>query len=165
MTHFRKNILAVFSTVMFLSSFMLHAADTNGSTRIAKWKDDKKAAFMLFFDDSMPSHVKNVVPELKARGLTATFYVNPGKGEWQLFKEKWEKEIPAAGMEYGNHTFTHKGVKDMADAEQEFGKCNEVILGIHPDRKSPRLISFGIPGVAKGAWNISDAQMKELYQK
>lgn len=140
-------------------------ADSVGQTRVAKWKDDRKAAFMLFFDDSMPSHVKNVVPELKARGFTATFYVNPGRNEWKLFKDKWEKEIPAAGFELANHTLTHKGVKDMADAEEEFGKAKDAILALYPDRKTPRLLSFGIPGVAKGAWNITDAQRDELLVK
>ena len=154
-----------FSVLFFGTSLSLFAADSVGQTRIAKWKDDRKAAFMLFFDDSMQSQVKNAVPELKARGFTATFYVNPGKGDWKVMKDKWEKEIPADGFEYGNHTYTHKGVKDMADAEEEFGKCKDVILGIHPERKTPRLISFGIPGVAKGAWNITDAQRDELLVK
>lgn len=154
------------AVALFVVGHGIRAAENPiGQTRVAKWKDDRKAAFMLFFDDSMPSHVKNVVPELKARGFTATFYANPGKGEWKLFKDKWEKEIPAAGFEYGNHTFTHKGVKDMADAEEEFGKCKDVILGVHPERKNPRLISFGIPGVAKGAWNITDAQRDELLAR
>ncbi len=157
-------ILAVVA-VSYFSISAWAAENSPGQTRIANWKDDKKAAFMLMFDDSLPSHVKNVIPELKGRGLTATFYVNPGKGEWKLYKEKWEKEIPALGMEYGNHTFTHKGVKDMADADEEFGKAKDVILGIHPERKNPRLISFGIPGVAKGAWNITDAQRDELLRK
>ncbi len=129
--------------------------------RASRWKDDKKAAFLLMFDDSAPSHVKNVVPELTKRGLVGTFYVNPGK--WQN-KDFWEKQCPAMGMEYGNHTMTHKGVRDVADADEEIGKCNEVIMRLFPG-KQPRLISWGLPGVAKGAWNITDEQLKELLAK
>ena len=51
-----------------------------GATRVAKWKDDKTAAFMLMFDDSWPSHFQVAVPALVERDMTATFYINPGKG-------------------------------------------------------------------------------------
>ncbi len=136
-----------------------------GATRIATWKDDKKAAFLLMFDDSMPSHVKNVVPELKKRGMLGTFYINPGKGEWRAFQAAWEKEFPAAGMEYGNHTFTHKGMRSVENGDEELGKCNDVIHNLYPDRKRPRLISFGRPGVKKEDWLITDEQLKHLLAK
>ena len=88
-----------------------------GATRIAQWKDDKKAAFLLMFDDNMPSHVKNVVPELKKRNFTGTFYVNPGKQPF--WTAVWEKDIPAAGMVLANHTLHHTGAKDLAGLEEE----------------------------------------------
>ena len=146
------------------ASFAIHAEqpDAPGATRIARWKDDKKAALMLMFDDSAPTHVKFVFPELKKRGMIATFYVNPGK--WAQFKNAWETEIPAAGMEYGNHTWTHKGVRDVPDAEDEIGKCTETIQHLFQGT-TPRLISYGQPGVPKGAWNINDAQLKEILTK
>ncbi len=136
-----------------------------GETRVARWKGDKKAALLLTFDDSLASHVKNVIPELKKRGMVGTFYVNPAGGQWKARKDAWEKEIPTTGMEYGNHTMTHKGVRDVADAEEEIGKCNEVILRLFPQAKQPRLISFGIPGVPKGAWNITDEQLRVILAK
>lgn len=135
-----------------------------GTTRIAQWKGDRQAAFLLMFDDSAPSHVKNVIPQLTQRGLTGTFYVNPGKGEWKAFKDKWEKEFPKLGIEYANHTSTHKGAKDVADAEQEILDCNRAILAAVPG-KEPRLISFGVPGVKPGAWNVTDQQLSELLAR
>ncbi|HYG75729.1 MAG TPA: polysaccharide deacetylase family protein [Planctomycetota bacterium] len=152
---------------LFLCTLSLacSGAETAGSTRVAKWKFDKAAAFMLMFDDSMTTQVKNVVPELKGRGLIATFYVNPGGGGWKLQKDAWEKTIPEAGMEYGNHTFTHKGILDMADGTEEISKCNDVINSILPGRKKPRLISFGVPGVPKEKWKITPEQLKELLAK
>ncbi len=135
-----------------------------GATRIARWKDDKKAAFLLMFDDSAPSQVKNVLPELVKRGLIGTFYVNPGKGEWKVFKDAWEKEFPAAGMEYGNHTWTHKGARDVANLEEELVQSNEMIMRLFPG-KSPRLISFGRPGVPKEAWNITPEQLAQALVK
>ena len=159
----RWTVVLCFSTTLFLN--VSCAAAEPGETHVARWMHDKKAALLLMFDDSMPSHVKNVVPELKKRGLVGTFYVNPGKGEWGTFKNAWEKEIPAAGMEYGNHTHTHQGILSMDGGEQEIGKCNEAIQKVFPERKSPRLISFGVPGVKKGAWLITKEQLKELLDK
>ena len=135
-----------------------------GKTRIARWKDDKRAAVLLMFDDSVPSHVKNVVPALKKRDMTATFYVNAGTGHWQALRDAWEKKIPAEGMEYGNHTMTHKGARDVAHAEEEIRESNEVILGLFAG-KQPRLLSYGQPGVPKGAWNITDDQLKPILAK
>ncbi len=135
-----------------------------GQTRIARWKDDKQAAILLMFDDSSSTHVKYVLPELKKRGLIATFYVNPGNERWRVSADAWEREIPAAGMEYGNHTMTHRGVRDVADAEQEIRQSNETIMRLVPGSR-PRLISWGQPGIKKEAWNISDQQLNELLAK
>src|SRR5215218_1738485 len=122
--------LIVLAACLSLSSDTLaeeNASDI-GKARIARWKDDKKAAFLLMFDDSIPSHIKVVFPELQKRGFVGTFFVNPGRGEWQPFRDQWEKELPAAGMVYANHTMTHQGVRDLANAEEEIAQCNEVIL-------------------------------------
>jgi len=135
-----------------------------GETKIAKWHDDKKAVFLLMFDDSWPSQWQVALPALVDRGLIATFYVNPGKGEFLKFKEKWTKDMIDAGMVLGNHTMTHKGVADMADAEQEIGGATKAILEMTPD-ETPRLLSFAMPGVGPGKWNISKEQYSELLAK
>ena len=69
----------------------------------------KTAAFLLMFDDGWPSHWQVAVPALVARQMTATFYINPAKGEFRKFEAKWSNEVWRAGMAYGNHTMTRKG--------------------------------------------------------
>jgi peptidoglycan/xylan/chitin deacetylase (PgdA/CDA1 family) len=140
-------------------------ADRPGQTRVARWKDDRKAAFLLMFDDSVPSHVKNAVPELKKRGMVGTFYINPGAGHSKAFKDAWEKEIPAAGMTYGNHTMTHAGAHDTNHFDEQLRGCSETILRIFPDPKGPRLLSYGRPGVKKEDWRITGAEEKQLLEK
>lgn len=140
-------------------------AERPGQTRVARWKDDKKASFLLMFDDSVPSHVRNAVPELKKRGLVGTFYINPGTGHYKAFKDAWEKEIPAAGMAYGNHTMTHAGARDVNHFDEQLRGCNEAILRIFPDPKGPRLLSYGRPGVKKEDWRITGAEEKQLLEK
>ena len=46
-----------------------------GDTAVARWKDDRQAAFLLMFDDGWPSHWQVAVPELAKRGMIATFYL------------------------------------------------------------------------------------------
>ncbi len=146
---------------LFLMASQVRAAEP---VRIAKWKDDKPAAFMLLFDDSMTSHVKYVVPELLKRKMIGTFYVNPGGGGWAVQRKAWEKDLPAAGMVYANHTLTHKGVRDVAQAHEEIGQCNDAIHRVMGHRK-PTLVSFGTPGVAAGAWNLTPQQQAEVLKK
>lgn len=138
----------------------LRAADE--AVRIAKWKDDKKAAFALMFDDSMTVHIKNALPELKKRNLVGTFYVNPGSGQFKAYKGAWEKDIPAAGGVLANHTFTHKGAKTPENLEEEITLANDAIRAIDP---KATLISFGIPGVKQGDWAVTKEQLAEALKK
>ncbi len=148
------------------ATFAAAAAEEGGpgATRIAHWKGDKTAAFMLMFDDSAMSQVKIAVPELVKREMVGTFYVNAGSGQYSALKDDWEKKLPALGMEIANHTFTHKGAVDVAALEEELAKNNEVIYRVVSGGK-PKLVSFGIPGVDPGKWNISKAQLAEELPK
>lgn len=127
------------------------ASSDPGDTRIAKWQDDKKAAFLMMFDDCCPSHVDNVYPELQKRKMTGTFYVIPNKPERLARLAFWEKEAPSSPyVVYGNHTLNHNAFTDAANAEAEIVGCNEFILRLMPG-KNPRLISYATPGGAKHA--------------
>jgi peptidoglycan/xylan/chitin deacetylase (PgdA/CDA1 family) len=130
-----------------------------GTTRIARWKGDRTAAFLLMFDDSWPSHFQVAAPALAARGMTATFYINPGKGEYRKFAGEWETNVWRQGMAYGNHTFAHASVTNAAQAEQVIAACNDEILRIVPG-PVPRLISYGQPGVKE--WRVTPDEMKPL---
>ncbi len=116
-----------------------------GETHVAKWKGNKKAAFLLMFDDGWPSHWQVAVPELVKRGMVATFYIVPKKGEYSKFEKEWKKVVEQ-GMALGNHTMTHDGFQGPEDAETEVGGCTRYLLDFVPG-KNPRLISFGLPGV------------------
>lgn len=156
-------IVGRLALVLSLLSFPAMAGQP-GQTRIATWKDDKAAAFLLMFDDSWPSHWQVAAPELLKRGMVATFYINPGKGEYKQFAKEWEQNLWRQGMVYGNHTMTHKGVHDMDEAEREIGGCARVIRGIvgWPETK---LVSYGQPGVGPNDWKIDAAALEGLLKK
>jgi peptidoglycan/xylan/chitin deacetylase (PgdA/CDA1 family) len=164
-----KNFLtkAGIVAVMMLAALARPAAAAEaaraGDTTVLKWRDGKKAVFLLAFDDSCRSHVTNVIPELKKRGMAGTFYIVPGKGPFQSERKAWEKELPGSGVEYGNHTFTHGGATNAAQLDAELAGCSEVIQACYPDRKQPRLVSFGRPGGVP--WTVSDHEKEEALAK
>ncbi|OYT99000.1 MAG: hypothetical protein CFE40_09450 [Burkholderiales bacterium PBB1] len=135
-----------------------------GGTRIARWKDDRTAAFLLMFDDSLLSHWQVAAPELFKRSMIATFYINPGKAEYQKFAARWEDELWKQGMVYGNHTMTHQGFADLEGAEREIGGCADIIRRIVPGPER-RLLSFGKPGLPPGRWNISAQDFAALLRR
>lgn len=153
-------------SLALVAALAVPAAAADGDTRIARWKDDKAAAIILMFDDSCVSHVKNVVPELSKRGLTGTFYINPGSGQYGANRQAWEKDIPAAGFELANHTLTHKGGPTSAAVVQEIVDCNLAIRAATPALPWPRLVSWGQPGgVKKEMWPISKDELAAALQE
>lgn len=119
---------------------------TTGQAKVLKWRDNAKAAFYLAFDDSCPTHLTNVIPELTRRGMTGTFYINPGNGPYQAKRQEWEAVAKLPGIELVNHTFNHKGAPTLEVFREDVIKCNEVLKTLYPERPWPRLISFGKPG-------------------
>jgi len=150
-------------TCMALLLSPLTALAEPGATRVAQWKDDKKSPFMLMFDDACPSQVFHAVPELKKRGMAATFYNYPGAGHYLADKSVWETTVPAMpGIAYGNHTINHKGFASVADAEKEIADANAVIMRLFAG-KTPRLVSYADPGGVKNA--ISGAEIDAILAK
>lgn len=136
-----------------------------GDTKVARWKDDRTATFLLMFDDGWPSHWQVAIPEMQKRGIVGTFYINPEKGEYKKFEEKWTTEIPETGVVvFGDHTMTHQGVKDVEHAEYEIGECAKYIRNVTKKPK-PELLSYAQPGVGPGKWNLSDEDTKVILKK
>ncbi len=139
------------------------AASANEGTQILKWKDGKKAAFMLGFDDSAPSQLQNVVPELEKRKIIGNFYLVTGNGLYAALKRRWEAAAKSPYVVVANHTFTHKGVNNAEEMEPELAKCNEVLDALHPERKQPHLLGFGKPGGVP--WKVTPEEQRVALEK
>ena len=87
---FSSHLAGLLLLASVASGLVAHAAEV-GETKILKWKDGKTAVFLLAFDDSCPTHLTNVIPELEKRGIVGNFYVVPGKGTLPPKKAQWEK--------------------------------------------------------------------------
>ncbi len=128
-----------------------------------KWKDGKKAVFMLAFDDGCPSQLKNVIPELEKRKIAGTFYLYPAAGQYLAQKEKWAEAVKSPYIVVANHTFTHKGVKNAAELDVELAKCNEALYALYPDRPTPRGLAFGTPGGVP--WEVTKEEFDTALAK
>ena len=134
-----------------------------GDTQVTKWQHGKKAVFMLAFDDSAPSQLKNVIPELEKRKLIGTFYLVTGNSLFANLHLKWELASKSPSVEVANHTFTHRGVANAEELDPELAKCNEVLLKLHPERPQPRLIGYGQPGGVP--WKVTKDEVKTALAK
>ncbi|WAC20604.1 polysaccharide deacetylase family protein [Luteolibacter sp. SL250] len=134
-----------------------------GETQVLKWKDGKKAVFLLAFDDSCPTHLTNVIPELEKRSIVGNFYIVPGKGTLPPKKAQWDKVVSSPVVALQNHTFTHVGATDVAQLDEEFAKANEAIKAFTPGKKWPRLIGYGQPGGVP--WKVSKEEVATLLAK
>ena len=158
-----RHLFSGFTLLFALFLPVTSACAVVGDTQVAKWKDDRTGVFMLMFDDGWPSHFQVAVPELEKRGLVATFYICPDKGEFKTMAKEWDK-VAATKMVLADHTMTHRGVKDLANAEHEIGDCAAIVRKLQPGKEN-RLVSFGMPGVGPNDWNITGDQLKELLTK
>jgi hypothetical protein len=131
--------------------------------QVLKWKDGKKAVFMLAFDDSCASQLKNVVPELDKRKIVGNFYLVTGNSLWASLRTKWEAAAKSPYVAVANHTFTHKGATTPEVLDEELAKCNEVLYKLHPERKQPYLLGYGQPGGVP--WTVTKEQVKDALKK
>src|SRR3954467_7929180 len=106
-------------TLLPLLTLGLGLVAADADTQVLKWKDGKKAVFILSFDDSCQSQLNNVVPELNKRKLTGTFYLVMGGGVHAGRKKDWEAAVKSPYIVDANHTFTHKGVKSVEELDGE----------------------------------------------
>lgn len=128
------------------------------SPTVTPFAFNKKAAFSLEFDDSMVSQIKNVLPLLAQYRFPATFYINPGRNDYD--KAVWEKQVPAAGHELADHTMHHRDTVGAEQAASEIGDCAKVIERVH---RRPLLTVFGTPGGV--TWEIPPADFRRILRE
>ena len=157
----RNVAVLTLASVTWVSGFT--AVKAEDGTRVLKWKDGKKAAFMIAFDDSAPSQLKNVVPELEKRKIVGNFYLVTGNTLYAALRRQWEAAAKSPYVAVSNHTFTHKGVNSAEELEPELAKCNEVLYKMHPELKQPHLVGFGRPGGVP--WKVTPEEQRAALEK
>lgn len=77
---------------------------------VCKWRDNKRAAIALTFDDWSPGHPAIVVPEFNKRGIVGTFNIFTNSvSNWTGIQEAAE-----SGNEIANHSKSHPDLTNIS---------------------------------------------------
>lgn len=144
--HRRTNPVSQSEIARIESSYILQAA-------IQTWKDGKKAAYTIEFDDARESHYLLSWPELEKRKIRATFNINvPGNLNWRPWRH-----LASEGNEIASHTITHPDLTKLTPAQIE-DELRESLLSIWQEiGKKP--VSFTNP------YGTSNAEIEKLISK
>jgi hypothetical protein len=130
-----------------MSSISNNIADQKFLPRIAKWFNNKQCAVSLRFDDNLDSHVKIAIPLLNKSNIQATFMINPGRNNFLInytkHKDFWQKDVPSMGHRLGNHTWNHKGAKNLEEAEYEIGEASRLLWNLYPEQSRLNVFASG----------------------
>jgi hypothetical protein len=160
----RIEILLLGVTLLTLAATSLAAPVVDG-TEVLKWKDGKKAAFYLAFDDACPTHLANVIPELNKRKFTGTFFVIAGGGLFEGRLAQWTEAARSPYVVLANHTYTHKAFPTLAFFDEELTKATATINKAVPTLNPDRLIAYGKPGGVTWGEGVTDDAMKPILLK
>jgi peptidoglycan/xylan/chitin deacetylase (PgdA/CDA1 family) len=123
----------------------IRAAGYRGCSLAEAVHGDAAALVAITFDDGTVGHATQAVPELVARGMTATFFVTtswvgqPGYLTWEQLHD-----MRQVGMEIGSHTRTHPFLSELSEAEVERelrGSREEIDA-----RLGQRTVALALPG-------------------
>ena len=109
---------------------------TSDSVKVTDYKDGKKCAVSLTFDDSMKEHYTIVAPELEKRGFRGTFWMCGGwmpadpQADTTHFTWTEAKEMSDNGHEMSNHSWSHPYLTMISEEEliEQIRKNDEAIL-------------------------------------
>jgi len=125
----------------------LNSADVGEST-LAYWKYGKQTTLTVTFDDSTQGQARYAIPELVARGIVGTFFVNPGTGKFTTESATWNAAHADYGQEIANHTWLHEGGGTEPEAQQAVDLAGEYIkehiYGISPAQN--KILAFNKAG-------------------
>lgn len=147
------------SKLSFIISIMSVTVSAQTDIRVARYWGDRAAAVSYTFDDGLAEHYTKVYPQLKRRGLKATFAVigNRVGDEWKGTPcMTWEqlKEMAADGQEVTNHGWSHSAVDRLTGEalRHEVQRCDTAIYehtGVMPrtfvypgNRKTPEALAL-----------------------
>jgi len=139
----------------------LFAADINPKIEVCRFKDDKKAAVSLTFDDGSYDHLTEAVPLLDKYGYKGTFYIVikwvPAKHNGKRLTWDEIKQVAASGHEIGNHSMRHY---QLTKAKSMDNVKDEIIspLSIFKDKIDITPETFCYPGNARNKEIVAIAE-------
>jgi polysaccharide deacetylase family sporulation protein PdaB len=138
--------LALTIGLMFLAALLPPNASAASSTVIRKVSTSKKVVAFTFDDCYSSSNVNAILSILKAHGIKATFFI---VGDAAANNPSIVRAIHNAGMEIGNHSYTHTSYTSLSTSSMinDLNRCENTISNITGETTKPL---FRPPG---GAYN------------
>ena len=102
-------------SVLFLSMVLSMYCLSVHSEELANWPKGK-IAVSLSYDDSLSTHLDNVLPALNEHQFRASFYVVPASAVFQERLYEW-RALAERGHELGNHTLKHSCRGSLANRD------------------------------------------------
>lgn len=124
------------------------------NVEIARWRGNREGAMVIRFDDSTPGQALCGLEAFHSRGLTSTWYVNPGRSTFQNNRAMWD-QAPALGQELANHTMNHSNVSGYAAWHAEVADAADVIWEIRhglPLQQNASLVAFNTSSSTSWSW-------------
>lgn len=139
--------LALTIGLMFLSALSPPAVSAS-STVINKVNTSSKVVALTFDDCYSSANVNAILSILQANGIKATFFI---VGDAAANNPSIVRAIDNAGMEIGNHSYTHASYTSLSYSSlvNDLARCDNVISSITGESTRPL---FRPPG---GAYNSS----------
>jgi hypothetical protein len=124
---------------------------TGLSVTIARWRDGRRAALSIRFDDSHPTHLSTAIPILRQYGFRGTFMVNPGgrephsrrRSDFEEHLAEWEAVARRGDQEFANHSAHHRGGIGDEDVEAEIGEAAKAIWRLSPGKSPLMALNLG----------------------
>ncbi len=144
-------------------------ATSIGTSEISRWKYGKQSALTISFDDSAIGNALHGVPEMGARGIVGTWFVNPGNSSFQKMSSVWHQAAVEYGQEVANHTMRHSGGATELEALAAINDASEYIKEhiYHVLTNSKKILGFNKAGGTN--WDIPttgdawEQRMRENY--
>ena len=157
-------VYVVFLTMQFLLCGTIYSR-VDQLPEITRWYNDLDCAISLRFDDNLDSQVEYVIPLLNKYGFKGTFMINPGRMNMK-YQNFWENQVPQMGHRLGNHTWHHKGAKNLEEAEFEIGEVSKLIWKLYPNESKLNVFASGGGEKWGGeSWSKALPAYKEIVKK
>ena len=155
-----KKILSVLLSVIILLMFQLEIfALNNANGEEYYFKRNENNQIALTFDDGPhPKYTYEILDVLERYNIKATFFVIGVNA--QNYKDAL-RAISSRGHEIGNHTFSHKCIKDKSAQEisDDIRRCKNIIYSIC----EKNTVVFRPPGGLMPQLSVSDEDLFRGY--
>ena len=125
------------------------------SASVCLWKQNKRAAYTIAFDDVRPSHYLISAPELSKRTMVGTFNLNTANvSNWNHWRT-----VAKRGDELASHTVHHVKLTALSDdsIRWELQKSKEIIERMVP--QNGPVLSFTNP------YGLGDERVKSIVKQ